>query len=132
MKNWGKEYKIASKQCKSNDSWQFYNLAYSLDANTAMFQASGNTKYLDRALYYINNIMQSSVESSNLSRSQYKDNFLGWANHTAPSLGNDGKEYPLFESYCWRYVTHLLYVIHRSPSLLSKEVYQKQYKICHL
>ncbi|WP_417350515.1 hypothetical protein [Flavobacterium alkalisoli] len=127
LKNWDKEYSIAYVQSTSGDSWKFYNLAYSIDANNAMFQATGKTIYLDRALLYINNIQKSAIVSAKIKKSQFKDNYLGWPNHTAPSLGDDGKEYPLFESYCWRYITSLLYIIKKSPAIYSNKKYKSQF-----
>lgn len=124
---WNDEYIKAGKQSESNDSWQFYNLAYYIDGNTTMFQATGKTKYLDRALFYINNMIDSARPSKSFQYSQYKDNFLGWVNHSSPGLGNNGKEYPLYESYCWRYVTYLLRILDKSPSLLSDTKYKNQY-----
>jgi hypothetical protein len=126
LKNWDKEYAIARKQSKSNDSWQFYNLAYSLDANITMFQATGKTIYLDRAILYTNDMISSAVVSSKIDGSQYRDNYLGWANHSSPAQGNDCKEYPLFESFCWRYVSTLLYVMNE-PALLANKVYRKHF-----
>ncbi|SHG73030.1 discoidin domain-containing protein [Massilia sp. CF038] len=122
------EYNTAHPQSTSGDSWQFYNLAYSIDANTSMFQATGNTRYLDRALLYVNNMIAGARPSSALPKSQFKDSYLGWANHSHPSLGNDGKEYPLFESFAWRYVTTLLRIIKTSPKLLNDPRYSSQYQ----
>jgi hypothetical protein len=120
------EYNTAHPQSTSNDSWQYYNLAYYIDANTAMFQATGNQIYLDRALLYISNMIASARPSSTLN-SQFRDGYLGWVNHSHPSLGNDGKEYPLFESFNWRYVTTLLRIIKNSPKILNDPKYTGQY-----
>jgi hypothetical protein len=128
IQNWDKEYKIAKLQSESSDSWQYYNLAYSLDANISMYLATDSLIYLDRTLFYINNMINSAQISKNIESSQYKDNFLGWPNHTAPSKGNDGKEYPLFESFCWRYVTFLLFKMSNSKILLL-EKYRINYNI---
>lgn len=124
--SWEKEYKIALPMSLSNDSWQYYNLAYYIDANSTMFEVTDNTKYLDRALLYVQNIINSAMESSMLSKSQYKDNYKGWANFTAPSYKNDQKEYPLFESYCWRYVTDLLLVM-KKKRLDRDSAYKENY-----
>lgn len=128
VKNIQKEYDIASQQSFSNDSWQFYNLAYYIDANTSMFQATGKTDYLDRAFFYIDNMIGSAIISKKLPNSQYKDSYMGWANTTAPSYKNDGKEYPLFESFCWRYVTYLLRILKGSPSILQIDAYKEKYE----
>jgi len=128
LKDWDKDSGIAKQQSLSNDSWKYYFLAYSIDANTTMFQATGNKKYLDRALEYIENMISSAQRSRTLQNSQYKDDYLGWSNHSHPELGNDGKEYPLYESFCWRYVTTLLRILHQSPSILSIPKYNVSYQ----
>lgn len=125
---WSYEYTIAKAQSTSNDSWQFYNLAYSIDANTTMFQATGKTKYLDRAFYYINNVIDSAKPSHLIPTSQFKDNYLGWSNYSHPDMSLKGKEVPLFESFCWRYVTTLLRIIKNSPLLLFNPKYSRQYQ----
>jgi hypothetical protein len=108
----------------SLDSWQFYNLAYGIDANTAMYRATGKTQYLDRALLYVNNVVNHAKVSSSLPKSQFKDSYLGWASARSDTLG---KEVPLFESYCWRYVTRMLRVIRETPALYGNATYKAQY-----
>ncbi|RYZ39626.1 MAG: hypothetical protein EOO71_19455 [Myxococcaceae bacterium] len=110
---------------RSRDSWDFYNLAYGLDANTAMYRATGKKQYLDRALLYVNNLVASASRSASLPQSQYKDGYLGWASALSQP---PGLEVPLYESYCWRYVTRLLRVIRETPELYSADVYRSQYE----
>lgn len=114
LKSWNKEYKKAIPMSKSNDSWQFYNLAYYIDANVAMYRSTKNLRYIDRAIEYTLNMINSAVPSSSMPNSQYKDSYYGWANFSAPSYKNDGKEYALFESYAWRYVSDLLYTMYKN------------------
>jgi hypothetical protein len=108
----------------SLDSWQFYNLAYGIDGNTAMYRATGKTQYLDRALLYVNNMVRNAKASSSLPRSQFKDGYMGWASARSDTLG---QEVPLFESYCWRYVTRMLRVIRETPALYNNATYRAQY-----
>lgn len=109
---------------KSLDSYQFYNLGYGIDGNTAMYRASGKTQYLDRALLYVNNMVNNARVSSSFSKSQYKDSYLGW---TSQESGTKGQEVALWESYCWRYVTRLLRVIRETPALYADAKYRGQY-----
>jgi hypothetical protein len=112
----------------SKNSWRYYNLAYAIDGLTAMFEATGNTKYLDRALLYINNVITSAVPSSSLTNSQFKDGYLGWGAWDHPfDTSIRGGEYPLFESYCWRYVTKLLRVMRQNPNVYGNAVYRQKY-----
>ncbi|WP_224367208.1 hypothetical protein [Hyalangium versicolor] len=108
----------------SLDSWQFYNLSYGIDGNTAMYRATGKTQYMDRALLYVNNVVNHAKVSSSLSKSQFKDSYLGWASARSDTLG---QEVPLFESYCWRYVTRMLRVIRETPALYNNATYRAQY-----
>lgn len=112
----------------SGNSWEYYNLAYGIDANVAMYEATGKTQYLDRALLYTTNMMASARVSSSLPNSQFRDRFLGWpASHHPSDTAIRGGEYPLFESYAWRYVARMLRVMHDRPSLLGDPRYRASY-----
>lgn len=109
-----KNYKMDIALSKSNDSWSFYKLGGSIDAYTAMYRASGNIKYLDVALGLVVNMINSATPSHKIKNSQYKDKYLGWANHSHEVKKDDGKEYQLFEAFCWRYVAVLLETMKQS------------------
>ncbi|WP_244226889.1 hypothetical protein [Corallococcus aberystwythensis] len=122
---WGREHtQTFLPWSHSRDSWDFYNLAYGLDANTAMYRATGRRAYLDRALLYVNNLVASARVSASLPNSQFKDGYLGWSSSLSQPAGH---EVPLYESYCWRYVTRLLRVIRETPELYAADVYRRQY-----
>ena len=120
--SWSSEFNTYNPLSISGDSWHLYNLAYGIDANYAMFRASGQTKYLNRALLYIQNTINTSRVSSSFASSQFKDSYRTWVNR-----GNDGKEYPLYESYCWRYVTSVLRVMKTTPSIYNDPAYRAKY-----
>jgi hypothetical protein len=124
LSRWNSEHADFQRRSTSLDSWQFYNLAYGIDGNTAMYRATGKTQYLDRALSYVNNMVRNARVSSSLPRSRFKDSYLGWASARSDTLG---QEVPLFESYCWRYVTRLLRVIRETPELYNNANYRAQY-----
>lgn len=107
----------------SNDSWQFYDLAYGIDGNTAMYRATGKIQYLDRALLYVNNMVATARVSSSLG-SNFHDSYLGWKGKR-PNVFN--QEVANDESYCWRYVTRLLRVIRETPALYENTTYRAQY-----
>jgi|SRR5690554_405905 len=119
-------YKKSKKLSTSADSRQFYDLAYYIDANVAMYKATKRTIYLDQAVGYVKDMINEAKLSSNLSKSQYKDGFYGWANFTAPKEKNYGKEIPLYESYCWRYVSDLLYII-KKEKLNEDKAFKEDY-----
>ena len=108
---------------KSADSWQFYNLGYGIDGNTAMYRATGKTEYLDRALLYVNNMVATARTSSTMT-SNFRDAYLGWTSKRSETFN---QEIPLYESYCWRYVTGLLRVIRETPALYGNATYRAQY-----
>jgi len=69
----------------SGDAWQHYELAYYVDATNAMFRATADTSYLDIALIYITNVIQSARPVSEFG-SQFQDNYLGWGGPRIPPL----------------------------------------------
>jgi hypothetical protein len=107
---------------RSADSWDHYNVSYSLDALTAAYQATGDVDYLDDALTIVQNVMASARPSSSLRGSEYRDSFRGWA-----SARENGNEVPLYESYFWRYATSLLEVIHQARRLDGDADVQQRY-----
>ncbi|RKI35343.1 hypothetical protein D7Y27_32160 [Corallococcus sp. AB004] len=125
LNRWNSEHTSSFlPKSQSLDSWQFYDLAYGVDGNTAMYRATGKTQYMDRALLYVNNMVNHAKVSSSLPRSQFKDSYLGWASARSDTLG---QEVPLFESYCWRYVTRMLRTIRETPALYNNSTYKTQY-----
>ncbi|WP_239014127.1 hypothetical protein [Archangium violaceum] len=108
----------------SRDSWRLYELAYGIDGNTAMYRATGKVQYLDRALLYVNNVVSTARDSWSLEGGQFQDVYRGWASRHPDTLG---QEVPLYESYCWRYVTRLLRVIRETPALYNNDKYRAQY-----
>ena len=94
----------------SKDGWPMYQLGLGLDGNVALYRATKDTKFLDRALLYIENcINRASVSNAtNFPSSSYKDGYLGWINISHPNAP-DNNEQQLHEFYMWRYVMQLLY-----------------------
>ncbi|RSM37906.1 hypothetical protein DMB66_59320, partial [Actinoplanes sp. ATCC 53533] len=66
MQSWDHEYKNSLPMSRSADSWDHYNLSYSVDACTAMFRATDQRSYLDRALAFVENVADAAVLSSTL------------------------------------------------------------------
>lgn len=113
---------------ESANSFQHYQLAYVIDGFAAMLEATGKADYLDGALVYIDKVMASAVPSSTLSESRYRDDFKGWGafeHPTDPKIKGD--EYPLFESYLWRYITRLLRVMQDQAVIQDDPTYQVAY-----
>jgi hypothetical protein len=124
--SWDYQTQTTLPQSKSGDSWDHYNLCYLVDANTAMFCATENTRYLDRALEYVENVYDTAARSSAMRTSQYRDNYRGWVSN-GPDLDRPGVEVPLFESYFWRYGSTLLRVMRETPTVYQDPKYRAWY-----
>lgn len=96
---------------RSNDSWSLYKLAPVLDSYNQMYLATKDVRYLENSVELINQIIDLSSKSNTIRTSQFKDKYYTWVNKSHEQKKNDGKEYPLFESYLWRYVTTTLVLI---------------------
>ncbi len=118
-------YERSLDESESADSWDYYNLAYGIDAYTAMYEATGETRYLDTALELITNTVEDARPSSSIKTSQYRDRYLGWTSRRADVRG---EEVPLFESYNWRYVTRTLRVMRQTPAVYDDPAYRAQYE----
>ena len=127
LNGWQAEYDLYYPLSNSNDSWQWYSLAWAVNANQTMFEATNETKYLDRALLYINNVIDSAKLSSTFSASQFQDSYLGWVSKSSPDTTENGKEYPLFETFLWRYVTSLLRNMKANNCVYNDPTYRAQY-----
>ena len=112
-------------ESKSADSWDYYTLAYGIDAYTEMYEATGETRYLDTSLELIANMVEDARPSSSIETSQYRDRYLGW---TSEREDVRGEEVPLFESYAWRYVTRTLRVMRQTPAIYDDPAYRAQYE----
>jgi hypothetical protein len=109
---------------KSGDSWDHYNLAYAIDAETSMYQATGQSQYLDHALAYVQNMIATAKPSSTFAGSQFRDGYRGWVSQRSDVRG---QEVPLFESYAWRYATQLLVDMRSNPTTYNNASYRAQY-----
>jgi hypothetical protein len=108
---------------RSSDSWDYYNLAYAIDAYASMYEATGRSTYAAQALQLVTGMVDRSRPSSSLP-GRWHDSFRGWVSQRADVRG---QQVPLFESYAWRYVTRLLRIIRQSPALWRNATYRAQY-----
>ncbi|MEV4348649.1 hypothetical protein AB0J83_29685 [Actinoplanes sp. NPDC049596] len=128
QKSWNFQYDSSLPQSRSRDSWDHYNLSYSLDALVAMFRATRERRYLDRALEFTENVMAAAVPSRSIAGSRFKDGYLGWP---SSMNGEDGDEIPLYESYFWRYGTALLVAMRESAMVMADPGYQARFDRLH-
>lgn len=123
--SWAANTATALTYSKSMDSQYHYDLAYYIDGNIAMFRASGgDTQYLDAALLLTENLIDNAILSENLGPDSWLDEYLGW---TSERVDVAGEEVPLFESYCWRYVTLMLRVMRETPAVYQRTSYRLRY-----
>jgi hypothetical protein len=120
---WQGERSTQEALSRSRDSWDHYELSYSVDALTAAYLATGRMDYMDDAVSLVENVVAGAAPSASLPHSQYHDSYLGWA-----SEQEGGEEVPLYESYFWRYATSLLRVIHNTPALATDAALQPRYE----
>ncbi|GAA0499148.1 hypothetical protein Ade02nite_83370 [Paractinoplanes deccanensis] len=124
LNGWNFQYTASLPQSRSRDSWDHYNLSYSLDALVAMFRATRERRYLDRALEFAENVMAAAVPSRSIPGSGFRDGYLGWA---SSQNGQDGDEIPLYESYFWRYATALLVAMSESAPVMGDRGYKARF-----
>jgi len=124
QQSWDYQYANSLPMSRSADSWDHYDLSYSVDSCIAMFRATDERRYLDRALEFVENVAGSALLSSTLPNSQYRDGYRGWA---STSSGEGGHEIPLYESYFWRYATALLVAMRRAQTIYGDPGYRARY-----
>jgi hypothetical protein len=124
---WAFELKDSLAQTTSGDSWDHYNVSYVVDANVAIFRATGETRYLDRALTYVENVVNSAKPSTSFAQSQFRDRYRGWVSNRS-DLDHPGDEIPLYESYFWRYATALLVAMKNSSKVSTDADYHARYE----
>jgi hypothetical protein len=108
----------------SGDSWQQYRLAYSIDALTSAYLATGRTSYAEDGLALLDAVAASSRPSALIPGSRFHDGHRGWAS----GLRSDGgDEVALYESYLWRYGTGLLRVVRQDPTLWARRDLRRSY-----
>jgi hypothetical protein len=105
LQSWDYQLQNSTPMSQSPDSWDHYDLSYSVDSCVAMFRATGENRYLDRALTFVENVAGAARPSKSLPHSSFHDRYLGWA---SSKNGENGDELPLYESYFWRYGTAVL------------------------
>ncbi|RSM72278.1 hypothetical protein DMB66_06745 [Actinoplanes sp. ATCC 53533] len=124
LQSWDYQYENSRPMSLSADSWDHYDLSYSVDSCIAMFRATGEKRYLDRALEFVENVAGSARPSSSLRGSRFKDGYRGWA---SSSSGQRGDEVPLYESYFWRYGTALLVAMRDNAATPDNPEYRARY-----
>lgn len=102
------------KKSLSGDSYDFMVMSDILDALQCMYLSTGEKAYLNDLIKIIDNILSTAQVSKNIPGSiyPYKDNYLGWTSKNRLSEYND--EVLLYEGYTFRFITLLLYHLHRS------------------
>ena len=124
--SWTKEYEYYFPKADSGSPFDIYMLAYAIDANTTMFQVTGDRKYLDRALEYVEAKIAHAKPSSTLPYSSHKDSYLGWSNTDKPNWPQD--EVSLGEAHGFRMASTLVRVLHDATDVRAEKNYQERYE----
>ena len=127
LESWEYDRENGLAASRQPDSWKHYEISYDVDANTAMYRATGQPRYLQRALEYVENVVATARRSSSLPTSQYRDRYIGWVSQR-PDLDPSGVEVPLYESYFWRYATTLLRIMRQTPAVYADTAYRARYE----
>jgi hypothetical protein len=109
----------------TGDSSQHYPLAYSVDALTSAYLATGRTAYVTDGLALLTAVADSSRPSTQLPDSRFRDGYRGWASRLEQ---DGGDEVALYESYLWRYGTTLLRVVRQDPTLWGRPELRRSYE----
>ena len=88
LQSWDYQYENSLPLSRSADSWDHYDLSYTVDSCIAMFRATGERRYLDRALEFTENVAGSAVPSSSLPQSHFHDGYRGWSSSTSGQGGD--------------------------------------------
>jgi len=114
LRGWDYTAEAGLRLTRSADSWDHYGVSYTVDAAVAMFRATGERRYLDRSLQFVENVTATA--------STMRGGYLGWT-----SAREDGAEVPLYESYFWRYGTALLVAMRENPAVFGDPAYRSRY-----
>ncbi len=96
----------------SADSLQLYESGYSWEGYVSMYEATGETRFLDKMLTYTDNWIASSLPCEQLPGNERDVGYRCWV--------SGGTEYPLYESYGWRFVAKLLYLMRNQPGYAAQ------------
>lgn len=98
---------ILLAKSRSADSVQLYESGYYWEGYVSMYEATGDTRYVDKLLEYVDGWIATALPCDQLPGPTDEPGFRGWA--------SGGAEFPLYESYGWRFVTKLLYLMRGVP-----------------
>lgn len=125
VEQWERKRSIAFRRSRSVDSWSQYELAYDIDALTAIYLATGKPGYADEGLQLLENLVATARPSRYLPTSQYHDDYLSWVTQQDDVRG---QEVPLYESYLWRYGVWLLRLVRTNPALWNDATRRTRYE----
>jgi hypothetical protein len=108
-------YRTLMSKASTADASKIYESGYYWQGYTSMYEATGNPWYLKRMARTVSRWIRSAKPSSRLPGS-YSGRRRGWVNKNS-AYASVRDEYPLLESYGWRFVARMLYDMKREPSL---------------
>lgn len=102
-------------------SYRLMEFSRGIGALLAMFEATDSIMYMEEILDLSENLLSKARPGKLIENNpaHYKDDYLGWANINRtdhPNLGRHLEEYPLYESYLFRYLAKAVYLIKNSKT----------------
>jgi len=108
-KNNKTSWEIANQRSKSGDAYQFMALRRDFGFINEMLY-SGDHSVIEFGLSLINNLMESSEQSSSIKNNKtFRDKYKGWV--TLYNNSERYKEVPLYESYSFFYIAQFLNIL---------------------
>ncbi len=103
-----------------------------MQALVAIFQATGDTKYVDDAIELTKNLISTAKPSNTLElNGDHNDNYLSWVSDSRTSITgqglSNGGQASLHETRGFQHVAKFLWVMHESPNLRANG-YQSDYQ----
>ncbi|NHF61076.1 hypothetical protein FK220_017120 [Flavobacteriaceae bacterium TP-CH-4] len=122
------EYGRILRLCEHGNQGDIYHLD-ALQGVIALFEATGDKKYLNDFIIAVNTLFSKAVPSSALPQTgaSYNDSYLSWWGDADTSISGKpvpsvGGQFQLYESRGFMSVARLLYVMHNSPGLLGESI----------
>lgn len=112
-------------------SYRLMEFSRGIGALLAMYEATGSASYIEEAMDLTEQVIAKSKKGKEIENNplEFKDDYLGWANinpNNRASGGSHLQEVPLFESYLFRYLAKMVYLIDRSETLSENSSLRKK------
>ena len=119
-------------------SYRLMRLSRGVGALIAMYEATNSIEYLEESADLIDKILKGAVRGRDIPKNpeNFKDDYLGWINNAADDVSNHDtgpplREVPLYESYLFRYMVKMAYIVLTSDDIDKKSRIYKRAENIH-